>query len=268
MDFVINKKYKIIKEIGEGAFGKLYIGKNINTDEPVAVKLQTNDGAILLRNEARIYNLLKNLHGIPKLKSYGKEQEINYMVISLLGKCVERNENSEHAINIGVKLIEIIKSIHDRGVIHRDIKPENILYSLDSYENIFLVDFGLSLCYCDNDGLHIKQKHDRELVGSVNFISTNIHEGTTASRRDDLISICYVIIYLLYGELPWDINNMEETINIDLYKTVYDIKKGIDLIKYYKDISEHITLFYNYCSGLTYDDDPDYNYLSMLLKSI
>ena len=56
MDFVINKKYKIIKEIGEGAFGKLYIGKNINTDEPVAVKLQTNDGAILLRNEARIYN--------------------------------------------------------------------------------------------------------------------------------------------------------------------------------------------------------------------
>ena len=60
MEIIINKKYKIIKELGEGAFGKLYVGKNINTNEYVAVKLQTDDGAILLRNEARIYNLLKD----------------------------------------------------------------------------------------------------------------------------------------------------------------------------------------------------------------
>jgi len=268
MDIIINKKYKIIKELGEGAFGKLYVGKNINTNEYVAVKLQTDDGAILLRNEARIYNLLKGLQGIPKLRSYGKEQEINYMVISLLGKSIERNVDVNQTINTGVKLIEIIKGIHEKGVIHRDIKPDNILYSVDSYENIYLIDFGLSLCYQDIYGVHINKKTNREIVGSVNFISTNIHEGTSATRRDDLISICYVIIYLLYGDLPWDINKMNGTSVLYLYKKIYNIKKDIDLNNYYKNIPKNIILCYEYCNGLDYDTEPDYNYLCRLLKSI
>ena len=211
---------------------------------------------------------MKDLQGIPKLRSYGKEQDINYMVISLLGKSVERNVGVNQTINIGVKLIEIIKGIHDRGVIHRDIKPDNILYSFDTYENIYLIDFGLSLCYRDIDGVHIKKKSNREIVGSINFISINIHEGTTATRRDDLISICYVIIYILYGELPWDINKIEETAVLNLYKNVYNIKKHIELKKYYKNIPDNIIFCYEYCKGLGYDEEPDYNYLCRLLKSI
>jgi len=268
MDIIINKKYKIIRELGEGAFGKIYVGKNINTRECVAVKLQTDEGAILLRNEAQIYNLLKDLQGIPKLRSYGKEQDVNYMVISLLGKSIEKTVGVYQVINIGIKLIEIIKNVHNRGVIHRDIKPENILYSIDSYETIYLIDFGLSLCYCDSEGCHNKQKNNREIVGSINFISTNIHEGITASRRDDLISICYVIIYLLYGDLPWNINKLKETSITNLYNTIYDIKKCIDINNFYKNIPENIILCYEYCNGLGYDDEPDYNYLCRLLKSI
>ena len=74
MDIVLNDKYKIIEELGEGAFGKIYVGKNINTDEKIAVKLQTDEGSILLRNEARIYNLLRDVKGVPRLKIFGKEK--------------------------------------------------------------------------------------------------------------------------------------------------------------------------------------------------
>lgn len=268
MDIFINKKYKIIKELGEGAFGKIYVGENVNTHEYVAIKLQTEDGSIILRNEARIYNLLKDLRGVPKLKTYGKEHEVNYMVISLLGESIERNVGIERAIDIGIKLVEIIKDVHKRGVIHRDIKPENILFPRYSYDKIFLIDFGLSLCYIDDDGIHNKKRTNREIVGSVNFISRNIHEGISASRRDDLISICYVIIYLLYGDIPWNINKMDEIKVNNLYQKIYNSKTSIFLTECYKDIPKNIMLFYDYCNALGYEDEPDYLYLCRLLKSI
>ena len=267
MDIVLNDKYKIIEELGEGAFGKIYVGKNINTDEKVAVKLQTDEGSILLRNEARIYNLLRDVKGIPRLKIFGKEHGINYMVMQLLGKTVIDNNNSVHVINIGIQIIDIIRDIHSRGVIHRDIKPDNILYSLNTKEQIYLIDFGLSLCYRDNNGRHISKGSSRDIVGSINFISVNIHKGITASRRDDIISIFYVLVYLIVGDLPWNINKMKETKIEKMYNNVFKMKQNINLLSKY-GIHENIYKMYEHCLILDYSDEPDYDYLCRLLKGI
>ena len=267
MDIVLNDKYKLIEELGEGAFGKIYVGKNINTDEKVAVKLQTDEGSILLRNEARIYNLLRDVKGVPRLKIFGKEYGINYMVIQLLGKTVIDNNNSIDVINIGIQIIDIIRDIHSRGVIHRDIKPDNILYSLNTKEQIYLIDFGLSLCYKDNNGRHISQRNSREIIGSINFISVNIHKGISSSRRDDIISIYYVLVYLIVGDLPWNINTMKETKIEKMYNNVFKMKQNINLLSKY-GIHENIYKMYEHCLELNYSDEPDYDYLCRLLKGI
>ena len=267
MDIVLNDKYKIIEELGEGAFGKIYVGKNINTDEKIAVKLQTDEGSILLRNEARIYNLLRDVKGVPRLKIFGKENGINYMVMQLLGKTVISNNNLNDVINIGIQIINIIRDIHNRGVIHRDIKPDNILYSLNTKEQIYLIDFGLSLCYKDNNGRHISQRNSREIIGSINFISVNIHKGITPSRRDDIISIFYVLVYLIVGDLPWNINKMKETKIEKMYNNVFKMKQNINLLSKY-GIHENIYKMYEHCLILDYSDEPDYDYLCRLLKEI
>ena len=267
MDIVLNDKYKLIEELGEGAFGKIYVGKNINTDEKVAVKLQTDEGSILLRNEARIYNLLRDVKGVPRLKIFGKENGINYMVMQLLGKTVISNNNLNDVINIGIQIINIIRDIHSRGVIHRDIKPDNILYSLNTKEQIYLIDFGLSLCYKDNNGRHISQRNSREIVGSINFISVNIHKGISPSRRDDIISIYYVLVYLIVGDLPWNINKMKETKIEKMYNNVFKMKQNINLLSKY-GIHENIYKMYEHCLELNYSDEPDYDYLCRLLKGI
>mgnify|MGYP001232646995 CR=1 FL=1 len=267
MDIVLNDKYKLIEELGEGAFGKIYVGKNINTDEKVAVKLQTDEGSILLRNEARIYNLLRDVKGVPRLKIFGKEHGINYMVIQLLGKTVIDNNNSIDVINIGIQIIDIIRDIHSRGVIHRDIKPDNILYSLNTKEQIYLIDFGLSLCYKDKNGRHISQRNSREIIGSINFISVNIHKGISSSRRDDIISIYYVLVYLIVGDLPWNINKMKETKIEKMYNNVFKMKQNINLLSKY-GIHENIYKMYEHCLELNYSDEPDYDYLCRLLKGI
>lgn len=267
MDIVLNDKYKLIEELGEGAFGKIYVGKNINTDEKVAVKLQTDEGSILLRNEARIYNLLRDVKGVPRLKIFGKEHGINYMVIQLLGKTVIDNNNLIDVINIGIQIIDIIRDIHSRGVIHRDIKPDNILYSLNTKEQIYLIDFGLSLCYKDKNGRHISQRNSREIIGSINFISVNIHKGISSSRRDDIISIYYVLVYLIVGDLPWNINKMKETKIEKMYNNVFKMKQNINLLSKY-GIHENIYKMYEHCLELNYSDEPDYDYLCRLLKGI
>jgi len=267
MDIVLNDKYKIIEELGEGAFGKIYIGKNINTNERVAVKLQTDEGSILLRNEARIYNLLRDVKGVPKLKIFGKEYGINYMVLQLLGKPVSYSNNLKEVIDIGIRMINIIRDIHDKGVIHRDIKPDNILYSLNTNDQLYLIDFGLSLCFIDNNGRHIVQRNCREIIGSVNFISVNIHKGITASRRDDIISIFYVLIYLLLGDLPWNIKKMKETKIEKMYNKVFTLKQNINFGSKY-GVHKNICKIYQYCLELNYPDKPDYDYLCRLLKGI
>ena len=267
MDIVLNDKYKLIEELGEGAFGKIYVGKNINTDEKVAVKLQTDEGSILLRNEARIYNLLRDVKGVPRLKIFGKENGINYMVMQLLGKTVISNNNLNDVINIGIQIINIIRDIHNRGVIHRDIKPDNILYSLNTKEQIYLIDFGLSLCYTDNNGRHISQRNSREIIGSINFISVNIHKGISPSRRDDIISIYYVLVYLIVGDLPWNINKMKETKIEKMYNNVFKMKQNINILSKY-GIHENIYKMYEHCLILNYSDEPDYDYLCRLLKGI
>ena len=267
MDIVLNDKYKIIEELGEGAFGKIYVGKNINTDEKVAIKLQTDEGSILLRNEARIYNLLRDVKGIPRLKIFGKEHGINYMVMQLLGKTVSCNNDLSYVINIGIQIINIIRDIHSKGVIHRDIKPDNMLCSLTREENIYLIDFGLSLCYRDNNGRHISKGSSRDIVGSINFISVNIHKGITASRRDDIISIFYVLVYLIVGDLPWNINKMKETKVEIMYRNVFKMKENINLLSKY-GIHKNIYKMYEHCLKLNYSDEPDYDYLCRLLKGI
>ena len=65
-----------------------------------------------------------------------------------------------------------------------------------------MIDFGLSTMYIDVKGKHISQLSNREIIGSINYVSVNIHNGTNPSRRDDLISFCYMMFKFITGNLP------------------------------------------------------------------
>ena len=262
MNILINNKYQIMDTVGKGAFGEIFIGKNINTYENVAIKVQLEDEVAILRNEARMYNILNNITGVPKLKTFGKKDNCYYIVIQLLGPQLERNISLNKAINVGIQLIEIIEKIHNCGIIHRDIKPDNILYSLRNKTKIYIIDFGLAKYYLDHNSIHMGEKKNSEIIGSLDFISLNVHEGTAPSRRDDLISIFYVLLYIIKGTLPWSNHNSIES--------VYKNKKTIDYRHYYKvnSLPENIYKMYDYCYKMNYSMKPDYNYLVNLFKTI
>ena len=254
---LINNKYKLIEKIGNGSFGSIYKAENIRTGEYVAIKVEPIiTKTKLLVNESRMYQYLSNSQGIPHIKWYGKDDKNYYMVINLLGDSLEtfmQKTKSRFSLKItlylGIQIIKILKKIHEQRLIHRDIKPDNFLFGpLNDKRQLYLIDFGFCKTYVKSDNKHIEMKQTSGLIGSPAYASINTHNFNELSRRDDMESLGYLLLYLYLGELKWQ----QET---DMNK-IKQMK-----IQLLNDTNiPHILLdYFIYIRNLEFKEEPDYD---------
>ena len=242
---ILNEKYQLLTKIGEGKFGQVFRGKvarGKRIGEPVAIKFDLaaafGGGPSTISHEAKMLYYLnqKSTNYVfpygPQLYWYGviesdddeDDDDTDYktnfatkcysLVMSFYDTSLPDYLNSIPALRrrdflFGTFLPQAragLSHIHDLFVIHRDIKPKNfMIYG----GNVRFIDFGMATFYVDGDGEHLQapEAPNRvEIMGSPNYCSVFIHQGWPASRRDDYISLFYVMLYLLMPNrrLPWE----------------------------------------------------------------
>ncbi|XP_052184960.1 casein kinase 1-like protein 6 [Diospyros lotus] len=276
MDHVVGGKFKLGRKIGGGSFGELYLGVNIQTGEEVAIKLEpVKTKHPQLHYESKIIMLLQGGTGIPNLKWYGVEGEYNVMVIDLLGPSLEdlfnycnRKFTLKTVLMLADQFINRVEYVHSRGFLHRDIKPDNFLMGLGRKANqVYIIDFGLAKKYRDlQTHKHIPYRENKNLTGTARYASVNTHLGVEQSRRDDLESLGYVLMYFLRGSLPWQ--GLRAGTKKQKYDKISEKKMLTPIEVLCKSYPSEFVSYFHYCRSLRFEDKPDYSYLKRLFRDL
>ena len=272
---LIFKKYKPIKLISEGNFSQLYLVVNEKLNKFYAMKAEKKDSNFqLLEQEA--YNLysLKGI-GIPELITYGKIPNYSVLIEELLDKSLYElflENNYKFPIQdiclIAIQLIDRIEWVHSKTLIHRDIKPENFLIGKSNPNTIYLTEFGLCSKYCSSKtGKHILPGFRGTFTGTLKYSSANAQRGNQQSRRDDMESLGYTLLFFMKGKLPWqNLNkNFKEK---EIYFKTYAMKKFMPIEKLCKGLPTEMEEYFKYIKTMKFQEEPNYDYLRNLFKSI
>ena len=268
-DKILNKlflsKYIPIQKIGEGAFAKIY--KAQEGEELVAVKFENRSNEYeFLEEEAIMMRYLKGPQ-IPVIKCFGKNMEYNIMAMELLGDSLEFNMNIKKKFSvkttamIGYQILNVLEFIHDRHIIHRDIKPDNFLMGYKEKNAVlYLLDFGLAKKFRSSKTLmqypYVRKK---KMTGTARYASIHALEEMEQSRRDDLESMAYVLLYFLRGSLPWQGIKIKAKEN--RYKKILAKKKEITSDELCETFPEEFKYLVDYTRNLGYTENPDYEKL-------
>ncbi|CAD8098732.1 unnamed protein product [Paramecium sonneborni] len=271
---IINSTFITKKRVSAGSFGVVYQGQDINTRNLVAIKIdkESKEDSSLLR-EAEILRKLQHLLHIPKLYWAGKEQDSFVLVIQYLGRDLThymktfRKFSMKCVLNIAEQMINILESLHKSKVLHRDIKPENVLVGKEDQENqLFIVDFGISKFYKDENESHISFRDKQPFIGTTRYASINAHKGYSLSRRDDMESLGYMLIFLLKGQLPWQ--SLQFTSEENKIKQVGQMKIKMEVSELCKGLPIEFTRYLDYVRGLQFKSEPNYKYCQSLFKKV
>lgn len=278
IDQSIADHYKLIEQIGKGSFGEIYKAIDTNTNEEVAIKLESNFAKTpQIQLEARVYKTLASGFGVPNIYCYGFNRTHNFLVIDLLGQSLEnlfqmcdQKFSLKTVLMLADQMISCIEFVHSKNLIYRDVKPDNFMMGVNHNSNlVYLIDYGLTKNYRDpRTHVHIPYSDKCKLTGTARYASVNTLSGVEQSRRDDLECLGYVWAYFLRGSLPWmGLDTDEENKNAkNKYKLICDVKKKTSFEELFSGFPQEFAQYMFSVRQLRFGDHPNYSSLRAILR--
>lgn len=272
-------KFRLTKLLGSGSYGAVYLGKNLISNEQVAVKLELKaTKAPQLPLEYRFIKMIGQVEGFPRIVRIDECAGIYHaMVMELLGPSLEevfnvceRKLSLKSVLYLTLQLLARFQTLHSKNIIYRDVKPENFLLGrqgMDKENIVHIIDYGLAKEYINPDsGTHIAFRGQKGAIGTARYMSLNTHLGKEQSRRDDLEALGYVIIYLMRGQLPWQ--GLPATDHKERMKKIGDMKRRLPLEEICERCPEEFVSYLRYVRHLDFYEAPDYDYLRKLFYDL
>lgn len=286
--------YSLNNIIFKGNNSEIFFGNKINTDTQFAFKTEdTFSKTPELDHEKSIMISLNNCNNIPKIYKSSINGTKKVVVMDLLGHNLEQiftltNYKFHYSTSLLLisQILDIITELHNNHIIHRDLRPEHFLFDkknssdiikpalddkrpfeLNPLSKLYLIDFGVSKLFEDpTTKKHISFKKNKKLKGSKIFSSIWSHLGSEQSRRDDLDSIGFMMIYFLKGNLPWQ--NVKAKTKKEMINIITEKKLSISPMELCKDIPfEECLKIIHYIRGLQFEEIPQYDFIHKLLQS-
>jgi len=274
--------YRVIRQIGSGNFSHVFLGEHKkNKEKQVAIKIgQVNEDASIA-HESRILRHLNTempvsvRDYVPTLIWYGRfgtnqmSMIMTYYPISL-ASFLDRSTTTNTTYKIISQILSVLSYIHCVGVLHRDIKLDNFMIHVNSSldelvdTHIVLIDFGFA-CYFENIGETNEEELNDHLIGTPNYTSYFLYQGSRYSKRDDLLSALYLFMELLRIEWPWNTAETEQP--LCGYPPYHRLSRRNQARAFYKKPSYLMNYLVNYpvllklCERfymLDKNDKPDY----------
>ncbi|CCD68176.1 Protein kinase domain-containing protein [Caenorhabditis elegans] len=275
---IVGCSWQVIRKLGEGGCGSVYLVKNLEDETEAAMKAESNGaaGGCVLKLEVAI---LKKLSGKPHVCQFlfaARLTDFTYVIMTLLGeslnkivKRIARQITVSSQVRIAANVLFCLKQIHDIGFIHRDLKPANMAlgYKTNNDECRFfhVLDFGLARQFVVSQSdqpskLMMRRPRERSLFrGTTRYCSIRMHDRAEQGRVDDLWSMVYLLAELR-GPLPWSSQSDK--------RVVGEMKRlHSDEVVLQNSPMEFLEIA-KYLRSLTYFHRPDYHKIFMLLISV
>ncbi|KAI6016812.1 kinase-like domain-containing protein, partial [Pisolithus microcarpus] len=240
--------------------GVIYAARNILSGSNVVAKLQDTECGRTLLYEYHLQKALAGGLGIPRVWWSGVDDSAEVLIIDRLGPSLEDCLSQQSSCMFSIGAVSILEHIHSNNFIHHHIKPSHLLCGYGAkQDSLYLVNFALACAY-RHPGTHhhIPNKKQLTFSGTPAFASIRALRGREQSRRDDLESLAYVLMYLLCGSVPWQDDGLtiEEIIQAKERAPSSLLQGGVPAA---------LVTFLEYTHTLAFDHRPDYDYIRSLV---
>ncbi|MBI4230338.1 MAG: serine/threonine protein kinase [Planctomycetes bacterium] len=218
-------EYEILRELGRGGMGVVYLARQPSLDRTVAVKVlaeqYSRDETFVKRFQREARAAARLVHpNVIQIFTVGNEGDTHFFAMEFvdgqdLTARVRAGEKLgiERVAEIGVQTARALQGAHEAGIVHRDIKPSNIV--IDRHGTVKVMDFGLAKALSEET---VQVTVPGMVMGTVNYMSPEQGRGETLDTRSDLYSLGIVLFELLTGRVPFQTDTPTAAIYMHIHE--------------------------------------------------